>query len=85
MSAIRLIPPTEGGKPVELNDIVEYLTLKNYASDLPALRRAVETAQTEETELLLTTQPRYPERECYKLIKCRLMQSFMRLPWAARI
>ena len=67
MSAIRLIPPTEGGKPVELNDIVEYLTLKNYASDLPALRRAVETAQTEETELLLTTQPRYPERECYKL------------------
>ena len=56
MSAIRLIPPTEGGKPVELNDIVEYLTLKNYASDLTALRRAVETAKTEEKEIHITTQ-----------------------------
>lgn len=67
MSAIRMIPPTEGGKPVDINDVVEYLTMKEYACDLPALKRAVETAEKEETEVLLGTVTRYPERECYKL------------------
>ncbi len=67
MSAIRMIPPTEGGKPVDINDVVEYLTMKEYACDLPALKRAVETAEKEETEVLLGTVTRYPERECYML------------------
>lgn len=67
MSAIRMIPPTEGGKPIDINDVVEYLTMKEYACDLPALRRAIETAEKEETEVLLGTVTRLPERECYKL------------------
>ena len=45
MSALRLFPPKEGGRPVTINDVAEYLTMKNYACDLPAIKRAVETAQ----------------------------------------
>ncbi len=67
MSALRLFPPKEGGRPVTINDVAEYLTMKNYACDLPAIKRAVETAQKEETEILLNTQTRIAERECYKL------------------
>lgn len=66
-TAIKMIPPTDGGRPIDINDVVEYLTMKNYACDLPALRQAVETAEKEETEHLLCTQSRYVERECYKL------------------
>ncbi len=67
MSALRIFPPTDGGKPVDINDVAEYLTMKEYACDLPAIRKALETAEKEETEILLNTQTRYPERECYKL------------------
>ena len=43
-TSIKLIPPTDGDKPLDINDVVEYMTMKNYACDLPTLRRAVEKA-----------------------------------------
>ena len=66
-TGIRLIPPKEGGRPLHINDVIEYMTMKDYACDLPALRRAVEASATEETTFVIDQNKRYPERECYKL------------------
>ena len=66
-TGIRLIPPADGGKPVDLNDVIEYMTMKDYACDLPDLRRAVEASAKEETVLMLGQSKGFEERECYKL------------------
>lgn len=76
-SALKLFPPTGEGKPVDVTDVVEYLTMKDYACDLPTLKRAVDGAQTEEQEILLGNETRLPERECYKLtVKPDKMQAY---------
>lgn len=66
-SSIKLIPPTENGRPIDLNDVIEYMTMKDYACDLPSLKRAVEAAATQETTMVLDHETRFVERECYKL------------------
>ncbi len=66
-SSLKLFPPTGDGKPVDVGDVVEYLTMKDYACDLPALKRAVERAKNEKQEISLGNETRFPERECYKL------------------
>ena len=66
-TGIRLIPPTEGGKPIDLNDVIEYLSMKDYACDLPTLRHAVTEAAEKEKLLVLENNKRNAERECYKL------------------
>ena len=66
-AGLRLIPPTEGGVPVQLNDVMEYMTMKDYACDLPSLRRAVKAAEEAETVFLFDQGCRYAERECFKL------------------
>ena len=66
-TSIKFIPPTEGGKPIDINDVVEYMTMKDYACDLPTLKRAVEAAAEEESVLVLEQKQRFMERECYKL------------------
>lgn len=76
-SALKLFPPTGEGKPVDVTDVVEYLTMKDYACDLPTLKRAVDGAQTEEQEISLGNETRLPERECYKLtVKPDKMQAY---------
>lgn len=78
-SALRLFPPTGEGKPVDVADVVEYLTMKDYACDLPTLKRAAEEAQKEEQEILLGNETRLPERECYKLtVKPDKMQAYVK-------
>ena len=37
-SSLKLFPPTGEGKPVDVTDVLEYLTMKDYACDLPRLR-----------------------------------------------
>lgn len=66
-SSLKLFPPTGEGKPVDVSDVVEYLTMKDYACDLPTLKRAVESAKKAEQEISLGNETRFPERECYKL------------------
>ena len=66
-TSIRLIPPTEGGKPIDLNDVIEYLSMKDYTCDLPTLRRTVTEAAENEKMLVLENGKRHAERECYKL------------------
>ncbi len=65
--ALRLIPPTDGGRPVNINDIVEYLTMKDCAGDLPSLKRGLDAASNKEVILPLERGSQSVERECYKL------------------
>ena len=66
-SSLKLFPPTGEGKPVDVTDVLEYLTMKDYACDLPTLKRAVENVVKEEQEIRVGNETRFPERECYKL------------------
>lgn len=76
-TSLKLFPPTGEGKPVDVIDVAEYLTMKDYVCDLSALKQAVENAQGEEQEVLLGNDTRLPERECYKLtIKPDKMQAY---------
>lgn len=78
-SSLKLYPPTGEGKPVDVADVVEYLAMKDYACDLPTLKRAAEGAQKEEQEILLGNETRLPERECYKLtVKPDKMQAYVK-------
>lgn len=66
-TSLKLIPPAKGGKPIDINDVIEYMTMKDYACDLPSLKRAVDTAVDKETMFVLEQGKRPLERECYKL------------------
>lgn len=78
-SSLKLFPPTGEGKPVDVADVVEYLTMKDYACDLPTLKRAVENALKEEQEIQIGNETRLPERECYKLrIRPDKMQAYVK-------
>ncbi len=64
---LKLIPPSGDGKPVNVNDVIDYMTMKDYACDLPTLKRAVDAAADKEVVFVLGQGKRAPERECYKL------------------
>lgn len=66
-TSLKLIPPSGDGKPVNVNDVIEYMTMKDYACDLPTLKRAVDAAADKEVVFVLGQGKRTPERECYKL------------------
>ncbi len=66
-TGIKLIPPKEGGKPLGINDVMDYMAMKEYTCDLPTLRRAVEASAEKEMVLPLDQNKKFAERECYKL------------------
>lgn len=66
-NSLKLIPPAGDGKPIDINDVMEYLSMKSYTCDLPALKKAVDGAVKEEVVIPLDYSTRYAERECYKL------------------
>lgn len=66
-TSIRLFPPTGDGRPVEVSDVTEYLTMKDYTCDLQILKRAVSQARIEETVCLLAYGMRLVEKESYVL------------------
>ncbi|MDE5865907.1 MAG: hypothetical protein K2H31_04830, partial [Lachnospiraceae bacterium] len=65
-TGIKLIPPTEGGEPVLVNDVVEYLALKDIIYDKNALYKAIEASAEKETVFLLEKRITLKERQCYK-------------------
>ena len=65
-TGIKLIPPTEGGAPVLVNDVVEYLALKDIIYDKNALYKAIEASAEKEIGFLLEKRTTMKERECYK-------------------
>lgn len=76
---LKLFPPTGEGKPVDISDVVEYLTMKAYVCDPQMLRRAVENAAEAEQEIRLGNEMKFPERECYKLrVGPDKMQAFVK-------
>lgn len=79
-TSLKLIPPSGDGKPVNINDIIEYMTMKGYTCDLPALKRVVDA--TVDKEMIFTLGPdiKMPVRECYKLtITPDKMQVYLKL------
>lgn len=66
-TGIKLIPPTEGGAPIAVNDVVEYLMLKNIMFNKDSLYKAISEAAVEPKAVLLEKRKTFSERECYKL------------------
>lgn len=66
-TSLKLIPPTDGGKQINVNDVIEYMSMKGYSCDLPSLKRAVDAAVDKEMVMLLENTKKPQERECYKL------------------
>lgn len=65
-TSIKLIPPTDGGKPIAVSDVIEYLALKDIIYDKNVLYKAIDTMETEEKTVLLENRQTLKERECYK-------------------
>lgn len=65
-TGIQLIPPTEGGDPVSVNDVTEYLALKDITYDKNILYKAITASAEKKMAVLLEKRKTLPERECYK-------------------
>lgn len=65
-TGIQLIPPTEGGDAVSVNDVTEYLTMKNIVYDRNLLYKAIAVSSGKKMAVLLERRTTLPERECYK-------------------
>lgn len=78
-TGIKLFPPVDGGEAVLVNDVVEYLALKDITYDKNSLYKAIEASAHEETVILLENRTTMKERECYKFaITPDAMQAYVR-------
>ncbi len=59
---LKLIPPAEGGAPIDIADVMEYLSFHKIDYDLPVLNSAI-TTLTEETTIVLNNDPMLPINE----------------------
>lgn len=66
-TSVKLIPPTQGGEPIELSEVTNYLTVKNVAYDLKTLHR--ELAKLREEPIIVKLQPEraFAQREYFDL------------------
>ncbi len=69
-TSIRLIPPTDGGQPVAISEVMAYLEDHSIGYDLKTLNDGVKEyiEKNEQTDVLLSFKQNYPERECYRLL-----------------
>ena len=65
-TGIQLIPPTEGGDAISINDVTEYLSMKDIVYDKNLLYKAVAASAEKKMAVLLERRTTLPERECYK-------------------
>ena len=65
-TCIKLIPPTDGGEPIVVNEMTEYLSRRNINFDKTALYQAVESLGNEEKQVVLERRQTLKERESYK-------------------
>lgn len=63
---IKLIPPTDGGKPLDANDVIDYLSFHKIDYDIAALNRTI-VALDEETVIQLNNNPLIPISEELKI------------------
>lgn len=66
-TSIRLIPATGNGKPLDINDVTEYLAMKGYLYNLPALKEGIAQATEKSVVVVISHEMHLAERECYKL------------------
>lgn len=59
-----LYPPTDGGQPISMNELRDYLMYKNVSYDLKALNAALISLK-ENSMFFLSQEKRYPERELF--------------------
>ena len=64
-TGVRILPPEDGGTPVPIGEVREYLDKRGVTYDLVALNNAVEKADG--TPVILTNAKIMPEREAYRL------------------
>ena len=62
-SFLKIIPATEGGKNVSINEVAEYLKKKNFIFDLAELNKKVLALSQNGGAFLLDNKKHYPERE----------------------
>ncbi|MCM1143202.1 MAG: FapA family protein [Blautia sp.] len=78
-TGIKLIPPTDGGKPIAAKDVTEYLSMKDIVYDRTVLYKAIEAMENEEKVVLLSNKPTLMERECYKFTMSQdYMQAYVK-------
>lgn len=65
-TGIQMIPPTEGGDAVSVNDVTEYLAMKDIVYDKNLLYKAIAASAEKKMAVLLERRTTLPERECYK-------------------
>lgn len=65
-TSMKLFPPTDGGEPVSVNDVTEYLASKDIIYDKNTLYKAVGVAAEKAVIVLLEKRTTLTERECYK-------------------
>lgn len=65
-TCMKLFPPVNGGAPVSIGDVTEYLAMKDIVYDKGLLYKAVGASAEKEMVVLLEKRTTLKERECYK-------------------
>lgn len=67
-TGIMFVAPTDGGKVVDINYVMEYLSMKDFSYNTVALKEAIEASANKDMRMTLCDTTRHLERECYSLI-----------------
>ena len=62
---VKCMPPQDGGEPIRINELLEYLGIHNVTCDIGQLKKAVETGSEQVVRLGAGQCP--PEQESYRL------------------
>lgn len=65
LTFVRLFPPVDGGEPILIDELRDYLTSKGFPVDVVLLKHAVDSAQTEPKDLKLADKKSIPVSESF--------------------
>lgn len=65
-TSMKLFPPTDGGEPVAISEVMDYLALKDILYDKNTFYKYVQASAEKEVVVLLEKRTTMTERECYK-------------------
>ncbi len=63
-TSLVLVPPTDGGNPIDPAEILQYLTIKNIPFDAKAIGAGLNGLSAEKS-VVINLDTRYPESECF--------------------